>query len=969
MTSEPAAESRERFIRFFQQATNGNDPLPYQRRLALSDSIPSLLDIPTGLGKTAAAILAWVWRRRFAGEEIRDQTPRRLVYCLPMRVLVEQTHGETVKWLYRLGMLAGKPRWTETGSDGLPTRQSQLSGGANGQERGYEVDPDAIPENGWGSQHGDLGTCAIAVHLLLGGEEKTEWDLFPERDAILIGTQDMLLSRALNRGYGMCRYRWPVHFGLLSNDCHWVIDEVQLMGSGLLTTAQLAAFGDTLWRRVKPCQFLWMSATLGESFLSTRDRQDWSIPPMEKLGLSPEDLDPEKSPVVLTRLRAKKVIDIVKDRPKPSLILDEHAEHGQGRLSLLVFNTVPAARRMFAELQAEANKTSRRRKCAVPELCLVHGRFRPGDRKRQLQQVASFTTQMDSKTGAVPENPGLLLVSTQVVEAGFDISSVRLWSEVAPWPSIVQRLGRLNREGRQPSALATFWRPKDEKDGENKPESPNAKRIGPYDKSAIDNGQQLLTEVQQAIAEGAEYRDALDAVSRTDASLKTLQVTADSVIRPDDFLQLFGTEPDLAGGFTNISQFVRDSDRNGDAQVFWRDFSPKQGTQLDEPPPHREELCAVPFFELRRFLGKKGGAWEWNGEAGQWERRSERDVWPGMTLLLPLSAGGYSDSLGWTGDGGDKPTVDVFPTSENLGLQDDPDSQAEYWHALGGHLLDVELEVGELIEGLQLVEAAALQTAARWHDWGKALPKWQCAALSFAASVRTRIHDLMVDPKAAQFHELLARWLPRWTPPPSSDGTTQLWAKFPDVRDIWRKSALTSDDAKYLRRLLHEQFTPRLRHEAASALAAWDAWVSNDAGLTALAVYLIASHHGKVRTVLRSSRDNDDVFGLTVGDALPPVPGHFPIPAALHFEVKHLGAHGTWGESGSVFEVLSPSWTEMVADLLGSAVPNAKPIASAIPQEEQQNLGPLALAFYEAILVAADVRASKRPGKAKKVQP
>ena len=30
-----------------------------------------------GLGKTAAAILAWLWRRRFAGEQVRAQTPRR----------------------------------------------------------------------------------------------------------------------------------------------------------------------------------------------------------------------------------------------------------------------------------------------------------------------------------------------------------------------------------------------------------------------------------------------------------------------------------------------------------------------------------------------------------------------------------------------------------------------------------------------------------------------------------------------------------------------------------------------------------------------------------------------------------------------------------------------------------------------------------------------------------------------------
>lgn len=55
---------------------------------------------------------------------------------------------------------------------------------------------------------------------------------------MLIGTQDMLLSRLLNRGYGMTRYRWPMQLGLLGNDCLWVMDEVQLMGTGLATTVQ-----------------------------------------------------------------------------------------------------------------------------------------------------------------------------------------------------------------------------------------------------------------------------------------------------------------------------------------------------------------------------------------------------------------------------------------------------------------------------------------------------------------------------------------------------------------------------------------------------------------------------------------------------------------------------------------------------------------------------------------------------------
>ena len=119
-------------------------PLPYQTRLATGDPLPSLLDVPTGLGKTAAAVLAWVWRRRFACESVRNQTPRRLVYCLPMRMLVEQTHSEAKKWLDRLGLLAGPAERAETDAGGQPT-------------------------------NGDHAPHPIAVHLLLGGEEPSDW--------------------------------------------------------------------------------------------------------------------------------------------------------------------------------------------------------------------------------------------------------------------------------------------------------------------------------------------------------------------------------------------------------------------------------------------------------------------------------------------------------------------------------------------------------------------------------------------------------------------------------------------------------------------------------------------------------------------------------------------------------------------------------------------------------------------------
>jgi CRISPR-associated endonuclease/helicase Cas3 len=78
------------FDRFFIGATR-HEPFDYQRRLAGSDSgtisRSQLINIPTGLGKTAAVVLAWLWNR----VQLQNPNwPRRLVYCLPMRRLTEQ---------------------------------------------------------------------------------------------------------------------------------------------------------------------------------------------------------------------------------------------------------------------------------------------------------------------------------------------------------------------------------------------------------------------------------------------------------------------------------------------------------------------------------------------------------------------------------------------------------------------------------------------------------------------------------------------------------------------------------------------------------------------------------------------------------------------------------------------------------------------------------------------------------------
>ncbi len=76
--------TKNQFVEFFKIAT-GRDPYPYQRSFAEDGELPDLLNVPTGVGKTATAILGWLYRRSTKPES----TPRRLVYCLPMRVHIK----------------------------------------------------------------------------------------------------------------------------------------------------------------------------------------------------------------------------------------------------------------------------------------------------------------------------------------------------------------------------------------------------------------------------------------------------------------------------------------------------------------------------------------------------------------------------------------------------------------------------------------------------------------------------------------------------------------------------------------------------------------------------------------------------------------------------------------------------------------------------------------------------------------
>ena len=109
----------------------------------------------------------------------------------------------------------------------------------------------------------------------------------------------------------------------------------------------------------------------------------------------------------------------------------------QGQRVLVVANTVCDAQTFYRTLK----------QLGWPKLALLHARFIVRDRAAKENEVS-------------PAQPGTIFVATQVVEVSLDISYDVLITEIAPADALVQRMGRVNRLGKQPSTpviIYTQW--------------------------------------------------------------------------------------------------------------------------------------------------------------------------------------------------------------------------------------------------------------------------------------------------------------------------------------------------------------------------------------------------------------------------------------------------------------------------------------------------------------------------------
>jgi len=617
LSLETHTNMREAYAEFFRRVT-GNKILPYQHRYGQNPFSPTLLVVPTGLGKTDAVLVPWLFAQ-LCGE---DLAPTRLIIVLPRQNLTVQT---------------AKNARARVRAAGLDSRMKVLE-------------------------------------LMAGSEDNKENDLRPNEPAIIVSTQDLYISRALNRGYARKAPRWPIDFALYNQDCLIVYDEIQLMADALATSAQLTAFREK-YGTYGAAPSVWMSATVNPDWLKTVDFAE--LP--REVRLEEDDLS---EPVVRARWGASKKL-----APAPEECRDAAgcaafalANHRRGTRTLVIVNTVSRAREIFKAVRQ-----------GFPGAILLHSRFRPEDKQDAAEKLKADTPGEDQ-----------IVVSTQVLEAGVDITARLLVTDIAPWGSLVQRFGRVNRKGHDSDA-EIWWidRP-----------TPHAKQKNPT-----------------APYESAEIDRAIERVKLlTSAALRDLHLIPEDgpapwryVLRRSDLLDLFDTSPDISGNPMDVSRFIRASE-DKDIYLAWRDWEGEA-----EPPPSFPdvadgELCPVPLVELREFM-KKHVVYVWNFATERWSEADKDTLYAGMVGVTRSTEGGYTSAEGWSPESKARVQVLAAMKRESQGDSSNPLTyQPNRRLTLSTHTEHVmqELDLFLASQHLDDTHTTALRLAALKHDWGKA---------------------------------------------------------------------------------------------------------------------------------------------------------------------------------------------------------------------------------------------------------
>ena len=407
------------------EALTGHRPFPWQRRLFEEHfscgTLPAAVDIPTGLGKTAV-MAVWLLARA-AGAAL----PRRLVYVVDRRAVVDQA----TEFAQQLRNALQENGRLESVRRGLGL---------------YEPNPDA------GGTAERLRPLPIST---LRGQhaDNREWMADPAAPAIVVGTVDMVGSRLLFEGYGLSHRIRPFAAGLLGCDTLVILDEAHLAcpferllkaiekGRRLPSTggtdSNVGAFAGLAANAAFPPPFrmLPLSATLG---------LDADEKPLRL------DDDDKANETVRTRLEARKSLT-VEDLETGSNLADALAEQAWALMQAEFAAAekppgvaVYCERRKDAEKVANLLETRAKKDAPAPAVIRFVGGRRVYERKEAAKELREHGLIGD---GDAARSDPVFLVATSAGEVGVDLDADHMVCDLVAWERMVQRLGRVNRRG------------------------------------------------------------------------------------------------------------------------------------------------------------------------------------------------------------------------------------------------------------------------------------------------------------------------------------------------------------------------------------------------------------------------------------------------------------------------------------------------------------------------------------------
>ncbi|MGH7986787.1 MAG: type I-G CRISPR-associated helicase/endonuclease Cas3g [Candidatus Binataceae bacterium] len=645
----------EEFSDFF-EALYGVTPFPWQERLAhrvFARDWPRALDIPTGAGKTAAIDIALFHLALEATRGSERHAALRILFVVDRRLIVDDAYRRA---RFITNML-------EQASDGILKRVSE--------RLGVFAEHPARP---------------LMVARLRGGMPKEpDWVRTPAQPTVVVSTVDQAGSRLLFRGYGVSDTMKPVHAGLLGGDTLLLLDEAHLSQPFVQTARDSRIFRCEPWSRDMA------SASFTVVTLSATHAED-------DAGEAPFRLTEEDRahPELRRRLAAAKPTELVDPSTGGEAALvktfaDKAVELcrgiGESAVVAVVVNRVNRARAVFAELQRRELAQGKIRSLALeqdeavtwPETALLIGRVRDLDRDKVLQALLRF---VQAGSGREPRVTPLIVVATQCIEAGADLDFDAMVTEIAPLDCLRQRLGRLNRMGRDVNAQTAIVAAANQ-----------VKKSAPPDPiygKALWHTWNLLEEKSETRGNKKDARQFIEFgidnasswLPQGDDLRKCLAPRKDAPVLMPSAVDFWSRTMPIPAADPDVALYLHGPETSvGDVEIVWRtdlddaidDTHEKERGWIERIqvcPPSTLESISVPFVEARRWLAGVGkgdipdtdavgtenpppegaqvaDALRWRGVRSEDnELIHSGDLHPGDIIVVPGSRGGC-DRWGW----------------------------------------------------------------------------------------------------------------------------------------------------------------------------------------------------------------------------------------------------------------------------------------------------------------------------------